>query len=411
MSKKNTTYKQSAIGLIPSDWEVKSVENCFEILDNKRKPLNNNIRNTMKGMIPYYGANGVVDYINDFLFDEDLILIAEDGGYFDEYQTRPIAYKISGKSWVNNHAHILKAKNKNSQEYLFYTLEHKNILDFLNGGTRAKLNKGELEKILVPFPSLEEQNNISMLLSTWDNAIKVSNDIISNLEVIKKNITINILSGKSKFNNPKATTKKDTLAKNNKIAKWEVKQIATVVKQIKNPVKVELTKAYRQLGIRSHTKGIFYKEPVSGLILGNKSVFYVESNCFIVNIVFAWEHAIAKTTDNEIGFIVSHRFPMYKPLPDILDLDYLLYFFKSKKGKDLLGLASPGGAGRNKTLGQKEFLNLKIPVPPLEEQKKIATFLSSLDRELELHKQKLQTLQLQKKGLMQQLLTGKIRVK
>ena len=122
---------------------------------------------------------------------------------------------------------------------------------------------------------------------------------------------------------------------------------------------------YQQIGIRSHTKGIFYKDEVKGAELGNKRVFWIEPNCFVVNIVFAWEHAIAKTTEKEIGMIASHRFPMYKPKEGIIDLDYLLYYFKSPKGKYLLGLASPGGAGRNKTLGKSEFMKLQIPVPSI----------------------------------------------
>ena len=167
---------------------------------------------------------------------------------------------------------------------------------------------------------------------------------------------------------------------------------------------------YQQIGIRSHTKGIFYKEKVSGAELGDKSVFWIEPDCFIVNIVFAWEHAIAKTTENEIGMIASHRFPMFKPKEGVMNLDYLLYFFKSLRGKHLLGLASPGGAGRNKTLGQSEFVKLQIPVPSIEEQTAIAQVLQAADKEIQLLKTKTEKLRGQKKGMMQVLLTGKKRL-
>ena len=115
--------------------------------------------------------------------------------------------------------------------------------------------------------------------------------------------------------------------------------------------------------------------------MGNKSVFWIQPDCFVVNIVFAWEHAIAKTTQAEVGMIASHRFPMYKPKKGVLDLDFLLYYFKTARGKHLLGLASPGGAGRNKTLGQGEFAKLKIPVPSLAEQKRIVEVLTEAERE------------------------------
>lgn len=140
-------------------------------------------------------------------------------------------------------------------------------------------------------------------------------------------------------------------------------------------------------------------------------MFEIEPDCFVVNIVFAWEHAIAKTTINEVGMIASHRFPMYKTKDGVLDLDYLLYYFKSKRGKYLLGLASPGGAGRNKTLGKTEFMKLQIPVPSVDEQVAIAKVLQAADKEIQLLKTKTEKLREQKKGMMQQLLTGKKRLK
>ena len=410
MSKDIAKYKQTEVGEIPVAWVIKKIVQCAEILDNHRKPLNQAERMLMKGNIPYYGANGIVDFINEYLLDEDLILIAEDGGYFDEYQTRPIAYKIKGKSWVNNHAHILRVKSELVQDFVFYSLEHKNILPWLNGGTRAKLNKGELEKITIAVPSFSEQKQIAKILNIWDNGINKTKEIIAELKQRKKGLAQEILLGKIRFsetqNSPLVKNKGYVIPKD-----WKVAPISKLVKQVKKSVIPEPDTLYSQIGIRSHAKGIFYKEAVTGLSLGNKSVFEIEPDCFIVNIVFAWEHAIAKTTINEAGMIASHRFPMYKPLENELDLNYLLHFFKSKKGKELLGIASPGGAGRNKTLGQSEFLKLQIPVPTLTEQNKIAEFLDKIDAEIIVHHQKLAHLQNQKKGLMQQLLTGKTRVK
>lgn len=192
---------------------------------------------------------------------------------------------------------------------------------------------------------------------------------------------------------------------------WDIKKVNSVLKRVRNAVKVKNETCYQQIGIRSHGKGIFYKEHVTGFELGNKSVFWIEPNCFIVNIVFAWEMAVAKTTENEIGMIASHRFPMYKVVNTNLDLDYLTYFFKSTLGKELLGLASPGGAGRNKTLGQQEFSELDIPLPvSVLEQKKIATILSTWDKAIELKEKLIEQQKGQKRGLMQKLLTGKVRL-
>ena len=190
---------------------------------------------------------------------------------------------------------------------------------------------------------------------------------------------------------------------------WSNVSINSVLKKVRNPVEVDPEKTYREIGIRSHGKGIFHKDECLGESLGDKSVFWIEPDCFIVNIVFAWEQAVARTTTNESGMIASHRFPMYKPVPEKLDLDFILYFFKTPLGKSLLELASPGGAGRNKTLGQEGFHKLVIPLPPLAEQRKIAEILSTWDEAITKTERLIAALQARKKGLMQRLLTGQVR--
>lgn len=191
---------------------------------------------------------------------------------------------------------------------------------------------------------------------------------------------------------------------------WDVYMLGDCLSRVERPVEVKPTELYTQIGIRSHGKGLFYKEPVAGAALGNKAVFWIEPDCFIVNIVFAWEQAIGKTTQSEVGMIGSHRFPMYRPVNDRVDIDYLISYFLTKRGTDILEAASPGGAGRNKTLGQDRFLKSKIVLPPIEEQQKIAAILTTQDRVIELKEKRLAEKQRQKKYLMQQLLTGKKRL-
>lgn len=191
---------------------------------------------------------------------------------------------------------------------------------------------------------------------------------------------------------------------------WSEYAIADCLERVERPVEVKEDEMYTQIGIRSHGKGLFYKEPVSGKSLGNKAVFWIEPDCFILNIVFAWEQAIAKTTQKEVGMIGSHRFPMYRPIDERVDIDYLISYLMTKRGKDILEAASPGGAGRNRTLGQDRFMNSKIVLPTPAEQKKIAEILTTQDKVIELKEKLLEEKQRQKRYLMQQLLTGKKRL-
>lgn len=187
---------------------------------------------------------------------------------------------------------------------------------------------------------------------------------------------------------------------------WKKFKLSDCLTKVERPVEVVLDKHYAQIGIRSHGKGLFHKESVTGEELGNKAVYWVEPDCFVLNIVFAWEQAIGKTTSSEAGMIASHRFPMYRPKDNLVDIDYLISFFMTKKGKDILEAASPGGAGRNRTLGQVSFLNSVITLPPIAEQRKIAEILSAQDRVIELKTKLLEEKKRLKKYLCQLIMGG-----
>ena len=162
---------------------------------------------------------------------------------------------------------------------------------------------------------------------------------------------------------------------------FRIYTLKEVLQRISFPVTVDENKLYYQIGIRSHSKGIFYKEAESGKQIGNKRIFWIEPNCLILNIVFAWEQAVAKTSEKEVGMVASHRFPMYKVLNN--SLDYIVDFFKTEKGKQLLQMASPGGAGRNKTLNQDFFLSSKIYLPSLTEQLKTSELIELIEDRIE----------------------------
>ena len=200
---KKKAIKQGAMQQLlkpKNGWVVKKLGELINILDNLRVPLNDNQRSQMKGDIPYCGANGIVDYVNDYVIDDDIILMAEDGGYFDEYRTRPIAYRMKGKCWVNNHAHILQANNENDQGFLYFSLVHKNILDFINGGTRAKLNKGDLINIEIATPhNKSEQNSIALILDDIDfEILEIENNLVK-FKMIKQGMMQELLTGKTRL--------------------------------------------------------------------------------------------------------------------------------------------------------------------------------------------------------------------
>ncbi len=178
-------------------WAEKCIADVADCLDNLRIPLNDLQRAKMKGDYPYCGANGILDYINDYRVDDSVILMAEDGGYFDEYMTRPIAYRMSGKFWVNNHAHILKSKPDFDQDFLFYSLVHKDIRIFIASGTRAKLNRSELDRITIELPITKlEQTTIAAILSDMDAEITALEAKLAKARQIKQGMMQELLTGR-----------------------------------------------------------------------------------------------------------------------------------------------------------------------------------------------------------------------
>jgi type I restriction enzyme S subunit len=182
------------------EWALRTLEETTECLDGLRVPLNESQRATMRGDIPYCGANGVLDFVNCHVLDDDVILMAEDGGYFDEYKTRPIAYRMSGKCWVNNHAHILKARPNFDQDFIFYSLVHKNILLFLANGTRAKLNKSEMNKITIALPiDKSEQTAIATVLSDMDAELAALEARRDKTRALKQGMMQELLTGRTRL--------------------------------------------------------------------------------------------------------------------------------------------------------------------------------------------------------------------
>jgi len=259
-----------------------------------------------------------------------------------------------------------------------------------------KLSMQSLRTIPVPLPQLAEQQAIAAVLSAWDRGIQQTTNLIGAKRRLKQGLMQQLLSGKQRFRGQNPEFQQIT--------------VGEIVEKVSTAVEVDAATHYREIGIRSHGKGIFHKEPVLGAVLGDKRVYKVEPGCLTVNIVFAWEQAVAVTTKGEAGFIASHRFPMFKPDLPRAEAKYLLHYFLSPKGSEALQLASPGGAGRNRTMSQSAFLKLKIPLPNIHFQQQFVSLVENLDSEISLLTQQLAALKAQKKGLMRKLLTGEVRV-
>ncbi|WP_096022192.1 restriction endonuclease subunit S [Campylobacter lanienae] len=187
----------------PTHWEVKKLGEICEIMDNQRKPINSSEREkrliSSKQKFPYYGATGQVGFIDDYIFDCEAILLGEDGAPFLDF-FKDKAYMVSGKFWVNNHAHILKAKNKISlNAFICYFLNTLDYSPYVSGTTRLKLNQSSMKNIEIPLPPLSEQNlivaEIDRRFAIVDKTLNLIDTSIQNAKNLKQSILKKAFSG------------------------------------------------------------------------------------------------------------------------------------------------------------------------------------------------------------------------
>ncbi|EQA1140587.1 restriction endonuclease subunit S [Escherichia coli] len=158
-------YRDKLLSFEEGEVEWKMLGDLGENLDSKRKPITSGLREA--GSIPYYGASGIVDYVKDYIFDGDFLLISEDGANLLARNT-PIAFSISGKSWVNNHAHVIKFDSYAERRYVEYYLNSIDLAPYISGAAQPKLNKKNLESIRIPNPSPEDKERIVSILDKFD---------------------------------------------------------------------------------------------------------------------------------------------------------------------------------------------------------------------------------------------------
>lgn len=192
---------------------------------------------------------------------------------------------------------------------------------------------------------------------------------------------------------------------------WPSVRLGELMKEVQRPIEVAPENEYREIGVRSHGRGIFHKDPTRGADLGEKKVFAIRPGDFVFNIVFAWEGAVAQASEAEMGFIGSHRFPTFRLNDALVDARFLHWYFTGGYGLFLLGENSPGSAGRNRTLDRSRLLKEKIDLPRIEEQRSLARLLdrrtTAIDLAIAKKDRLVDLLSERKQALITQAVTGR----
>lgn len=275
-------------------------------------------------------------------------------------------------------------------EYLFLFTQSDHyktwIKNNLRAGAQPNVNAQEYSDLLIPLPPLPEQRKIAAILRTWDEAIEKLEKALELKRKVRASLIAHTISNQTP-NTP---------------LKHFVTNVSRAVPKPLEP--------YTSLGLRSHCKGTFQRFVEDFNRVEMDTLYQVKANDLIVNITFAWEGAVAIVKPEDEHCLVSHRFPTYE-----IDLkkaypDFVRYIIQTRRFTELMGIISPGGAGRNRVLNKKDFLEQKVWLPDLKTQKFIGDLLCKAEEDINVTLKLLATYKSQKRGLMQKLLTGAWRV-
>ena len=341
------------------------VEDCCEILDSRRIPITAVDRE--EGKYPYYGANGVQDHVANYIFDDELVLLAEDGGNFGSKE-RPIAYRVTGKCWVNNHAHVLKPKAGLDVDYLCYSLMFYKVDGMVNGATRQKLTQAAMRRMQIPSRSMDEQK---FIVDELNHIIRIKEQRQQELQLLEDLIKARFVE---MFGDP-VMNEKD----------WPTKPLLDMG-QCKNGMNFH----YDDEGVEINCLGVgdfkdfsiidntdelpkvsLNEMPSEEYLLKDDDIVFVRSNgnkALVGRSIAVYPGDVPTTFS---GFCIR-----YRKHDNEITVPYLLRVLKA----DSMRVKMTGRGANIQNLNQQILKTLVVPVPPIGLQKQFADFVGQVDK-------------------------------
>ena len=371
-------YKETEVGVIPEDWEVQKLSSIATFLDGMRRPVKSSIRARMKGSIPYYGASGIVDYVDDYIFDEELVLLGEDGENILS-RNLPLAFRISGKTWVNNHAHVIRPSSGISIGFLAEYLDSLNYESLNSGTAQPKLNKQICLQIPVVLPSSSvEQNAIATALSDTDALLEGLDHLLAKKCDLKQAVMQQILTGKIRSLGFEGKWEKNLIG--DLLAYERPDRYIVKSTQYSNQGDIPVLTANKAfiLGYTNESFGICTDLPV--IVFDDFT-----TDCKFATFPFK---------------VKSSAIKLLRPKNERTSLRFLFELMQILRFS----------VGEHKRHYISDYQNLELRIPEYNEQLAIVSILSDMDAEisaLQVRRKKTQNL---KRAMIQELLTGKTRL-
>jgi len=400
-------YLDPEFSTLPDGWTSKKLHDVVEIHNTKRQPLNAREREGHKGIYPYCGANGVVDYIDDYRFDGEYVLIAEDGGYWGKHQ--PSSYIMCGKFWVNNHAHVVCAKDGETTNVFFSNIvNYLNIDPFIGGDARGKLTKAILTQLAIPLPQLTEQKKIAHILSTVQRAIEAQERIIQTTTELKKALMHKLFT-EGLRNEPQKQTEIGLVPES-----WEIKTVGYYC-DILNGYAFKSEDYVSTGGIPNfRVVNISWDGTVSmddckflpKSFADSHEKYLLNKGDILFVMVGATRGKLAQIPGSILPALMNQNMWRIVPSSEGIDRDYLFHHLR----RSVVGLLQEDDDQARGFFKKSDFRDIPLAIPSLEEQIEIRTGLGALETKLGQHAAKAAQLKDLFRTLLHELMTAKTRV-
>ena len=378
-------------GKFNNKWKKNKLDKVVDFFDNQRIPIDSGERKA--GPYPYYGASGIIDFVDGYIFNGEYVLLAEDGANII-LRSSPIAYLTKGKFWLNNHAHIMKMKT-GSNEFLIQLLEKQNYEKYNTGTAQPKLNGEVVKKITLHFPSDEEQSAIGSLFRTLDDLLVSYKDNLANYQSLKATMLSEMF--------PKAGHKVPEIRLDGFEGEWGKYCLGDIFEQVSNYIEPSVENELWSLTVE---KGLIpktdrYKRDF--LVKKNDKFKKVDVNEFVYNPMNLTLGAL-DLNDNEVTISVSGYYVVMKNRDkEKFDNDFLKIILKTTYAIYQYKQFATGTLIEKQRVQFPTFSEIPFYLPTIDEQQVIGAYFSKLDQLITSYQDKITQLETLKKKLLQDM--------
>lgn len=380
-------YKVSPLGMIPKEWEVKRLGEFAPLQRGYDLPTDKIVR----GEYPVVYSNGILNYHYEYKAKGPGVVTGRSG-------TIGKVTFVESNYWPHNTSLWVTDFKGNNPKYVFHLYSYINLSKFASGSGVPTLNRNDVHASKFAIPPIHEQDKIVEVLDFWDTSIEKQSELIEKLKLRKRALMQQLLTGKKRL--PEFS------------GEWKKRTYSSILTEVKRSLKWDENELYKLISVRRRSEGLFFRESLYGRDIATKNLRPAKTGDFLISKMQIVHGASGLVTDEfDEAKISGSYISLVSKDSNILDIRYYNFWSQMPIFYHQTFVSSFGVHIEKMTFDLDTFMSFGMPLPPIEEQHAIVSLIESVNKEIKLANEKLTNYQSQKRGLMQQLLTGKKRIK